>query len=58
MPHDIIDDREPYLADAVRAPSASPKLFIAAREETAAIAEKISKVEHEIDERVSTLYGL
>lgn len=43
---------------ARRVPLASPKLFTAAHDETAALTEKIAKVELEIDERVSALYGL
>jgi len=34
------------------------KLFTDARDETAALTEQIEKVEREIDDRVSALYGL
>jgi len=41
-----------------RAPRPELKKFTAARDETAALTEEIEKVEREIDERVSALYGL
>ncbi len=43
---------------ARRARNAPVKLFITARDATAALTEDILKVEREIDERVAGLYGL
>ena len=41
-----------------RAPLAAPKLFTAARDETAALTDQITKVERELDGDVTALYGL
>lgn len=43
---------------ARRAPRADPEVFRRAHEETAELTERILKLEREIDERVSALYGL
>jgi hypothetical protein len=43
---------------ARRAKKASPRLFIDARDETAALTEDIARVEREIDERVAGVYGV
>ena len=41
-----------------RAKKASPRIFTAVRDETAALTEDIVRVEREIDERVAGLYGV
>lgn len=41
-----------------RAKKASPRIFAAVRDETAALTEEIARAKREIDERVAALYGV